>query len=201
MRRAQRAEVEARTAKLDSQKAEAERLARQNQAKRAAEVQKELQSTRDQLAEVEAARKEAEAKADDAMLKLRLSRAVAMTEKPEETVITVAGALLFRNDESKLMPAAYPKLDKVAEALQEQGGRRIDITGYTDSVGAVDYNMDLSKRRAESVADYLVSKGVDRSKISTQGLGPANPVASNDTPTGRAQNRRVEISVHKLEPK
>lgn len=199
MRQSQRAQVEGRTAKLNSQKAEAERLARQNQAKRTEEAQKELQATREQLAEVEAAREAAEANADAAMQRLRQSQAVAMTEKPNETVITVAGALLFRNAASELMPAAYPKLDKVAEALKSQGDRRIEIKGYTDSVGALDYNMDLSKRRADSVADYLASQGVDRSKITTQGLGPANPVASNDTPTGRAQNRRVEVSVHKLE--
>lgn len=201
MRRSQRAEAEGRTAQLNSQKAEAERLARQNQAKRTEEAQKQLEATRAQLADVEAARKAAEAQADDAMMRLRLSQAVAMTEKPQETVITVAGSLLFRNDESALMPAAYPKLDKVAEALKSQGDRKIEIKGYTDSVGATDYNMDLSKRRADSVADYLASKGVDRSKITTQGLGPTNPVARNDTPTGRAQNRRVEVTVRKLEPK
>lgn len=201
MRRSQRAEAEGRTAKLNSQKADAERAARQNQAKQTEETQKQLQSTREQLAEVEAERKAAEAKANDAMMRLRLSQAVAMIEKPQETVISVAGALLFRNDESELLPAAYPKLDKVAEALKSQGNRRIEIKGYTDSVGAVDYNMDLSKRRADSVADYLASKGVERNNITTQGLGPANPVASNDTPTGRAQNRRVEVTVHKLESK
>ena len=69
----------------------------------------------------------------------------------------------------------------------------VEIVGYTDDVGDDDYNLELSQQRATSVRDYLVSKGLDRNKIVTTGMGENMPVASNSTPEGRAENRRVEI--------
>ena len=69
----------------------------------------------------------------------------------------------------------------------------IEVVGYTDDVGDDDYNMELSKQRAASERDYLISKGLDASKIVTRGMGESMPTASNSTPEGRAENRRVEI--------
>jgi outer membrane protein OmpA-like peptidoglycan-associated protein len=71
----------------------------------------------------------------------------------------------------------------------------IEIVGHTDDVGDDDYNLNLSLQRAEAVRDYLVSEGVDASKIATVGMGESMPIASNSTPEGRAENRRVEILV------
>ncbi|MGH8559397.1 MAG: OmpA family protein [Methylococcales bacterium] len=82
----------------------------------------------------------------------------------------------------------YPK-------LESSGFPTVEVAGYTDSVGSYDYNRRLSERRAQSVADYLVSLGVPAGKLSSKGFGPDDPVASNDTDAGRAQNRRVELHI------
>jgi len=70
-----------------------------------------------------------------------------------------------------------------------------EIGGYTDGIGSVSYNKRLSKQRAQSVVDYLVSKGIDRNRLKIVGYGKENPIATNDTNEGRAMNRRVEIKV------
>ena len=81
--------------------------------------------------------------------------------------------------------------------LQARGYPAMEVAGYTDSVGSYQYNMRLSDHRAKSVHDYLVSLGVPDGKISSRGFGPDDPVASNDTAVGRAQNRRVELHIFK----
>lgn len=81
--------------------------------------------------------------------------------------------------------------------LQSQGFPSVEVAGYTDSVGSYEYNQGLSDRRAQAVADYLVSLGVPADKLSAKGFGPDDPVASNDTDAGRAQNRRVELHIFK----
>jgi outer membrane protein OmpA-like peptidoglycan-associated protein len=86
-------------------------------------------------------------------------------------------------------------LDKVAGTLQEYDKTVIEVAGHTDSVGSDTYNQGLSQRRADSVAAYLSSHGVTRTRVVTVGGGEAHPVASNDTEEGRAQNRRVEITI------
>jgi outer membrane protein OmpA-like peptidoglycan-associated protein len=201
MRRAERAKVEGHTASLNTRKEQLEHNAQQAQAKAAQDTQARLVATRDQLEEVRAARKAAEARADDAMTKLRLNEAAAMAEKPSGTVITVAGAFLFSSGKSELQPGAGQKLDKIADALSQQGDRKIIVRGYTDSTGAAEANVALSKARADSVASYLAAHGVPRDKITTDGLGESDPVAPNDTATGRASNRRVEIEVQRIEPR
>jgi OOP family OmpA-OmpF porin len=78
--------------------------------------------------------------------------------------------------------------------LQQQAGLRLRIEGHTDNVGKAAYNLELSKRRAESVKTYLVSKfQLDASRLTTEGFGDTRPIAKNDTDQGRAQNRRVEL--------
>ena len=74
----------------------------------------------------------------------------------------------------------------------------IEIVGFTDSTGSRQYNMDLSQRRAQSVATYLTAQGVDGTRLSTRGAGPDQPIASNATADGRAQNRRVEVNLRPL---
>ena len=85
-------------------------------------------------------------------------------------------------------------LDTVLPILQDNPSLKIDIQGYTDNKGSADYNQKLSERRAQAVMDYFVKKGIDKGRLAAKGFGIANPVASNDTPEGRAENRRVEIS-------
>ena len=94
------------------------------------------------------------------------------------------------------MPLAQQKLDQVAKALGDLDDKQtVLVEGHTDSKGPDDANMALSQARAESVRAYLVSRGVKPARISAVGRGEAQPVATNDTPEGRANNRRVEIVI------
>ena len=101
----------------------------------------------------------------------------------------------FASDSAQLNPKLHPALDQLATSLVQNPTETVQIVGYTDSTGGDAVNMPLSQNRAQSVESYLVSRGVQPQRISTQGLGAQNPVASNETTEGRAQNRRVEIFV------
>lgn len=101
----------------------------------------------------------------------------------------------FAVDSTVISPAFQTSLDKVAQSMVQYPNSLVDVYGHTDSTGSDAYNMDLSKRRADSVARYLISRGVSSARIQTQGMGESYPVASNDTPDGRALNRRVEIKI------
>jgi OOP family OmpA-OmpF porin len=110
---------------------------------------------------------------------------------------TMAAEALFDHDKSVLKPEGKAALHDIGETIKAKGARvvDIDIIGHTDSDGSEEYNQALSVRRAESVKDYLVSEDVDASIIDVSGEGESNPVASNATKEGRAQNRRVDINV------
>jgi outer membrane protein OmpA-like peptidoglycan-associated protein len=99
----------------------------------------------------------------------------------------------FDFDKSTLQPQGKPILDEAARILKENPSINVQVQGHTDSVGTDAYNLRLSDRRAATVKNYLVSQGVAASRLTTKGFGEANPVASNDTADGRAQNRRVEL--------
>ncbi len=113
---------------------------------------------------------------------------------PVEEKIVLRG-VNFDFDKADIRPDAAVILDEAASLLNENPGRNVSVGGHTDSVGAEAYNLSLSERRAASVKDYLVGKGVDASRLTTQGYGEANPIASNDTADGRALNRRVELNL------
>jgi outer membrane protein OmpA-like peptidoglycan-associated protein len=85
----------------------------------------------------------------------------------------------------------------VAKVLKEYEKTMVHVTGHTDSTGGYEYNLQLSQKRANAVSSYLAAQGVQPVRLQTQGLGPDRPVATNDNPDGRSQNRRVEIT---LEP-
>lgn len=200
-RRAEQAKVEGETAALQHRQAQLREQASQSHAKAMEQAKEQLTTAREQLDQVEQARKAAEAQADQAMMNLKLSRAVSkLDQQPKSTIVTIPGALLFASGKATLQSTANEKLDKVADALKQQGDRRIEIVGYTDSTGSAERNQELSKQRAEAVASYLSSHGVARDKLTIDGRGSSDPVASNDTPEGRADNRRVEITVHRSEP-
>ncbi|HEX9803992.1 MAG TPA: OmpA family protein [Gammaproteobacteria bacterium] len=112
--------------------------------------------------------------------------------------VSVSSEASFGFDRADLRPEFKPTLDKVAAVLRDDPNVRITIIGFTDSVGTEEYNQRLSMRRAQATADYLVSRGVSQSQILVQGLGEAEPRASNDTAEGRAQNRRVEIYLQQV---
>jgi outer membrane protein OmpA-like peptidoglycan-associated protein len=110
-------------------------------------------------------------------------------------VITLSGSVLFATGKSELLPIAKDKLNEVAKALKDQGFKSIIVEGHTDSRGNAQKNEELSFARAESVRSHLVSQGLPADKVRATGLGSGRPVAANETPEGRANNRRVEIVV------
>jgi outer membrane protein OmpA-like peptidoglycan-associated protein len=109
-------------------------------------------------------------------------------------VITLPGEVLFKTAKFELKPGAMAKLDLIAEALKGKD-QPIVVYGFTDNVGAHDMNMGLSQNRAQTVRDYLVSKGIPQDLVTATGKGPDEPISDNASVEGRAQNRRVEIVV------
>jgi OOP family OmpA-OmpF porin len=106
----------------------------------------------------------------------------------------VTHGIYFDTDSDHLKPESAPVLKQIGDALTKNPGLKLEIDGYTDSVGNADHNLDLSNRRAKAVQTVLVAQfGVDASRLSSKGFGQAKPVASNDTADGRATNRRVEF--------
>jgi outer membrane protein OmpA-like peptidoglycan-associated protein len=110
-------------------------------------------------------------------------------------LIVSVSDVLFDTGKHTLRAGAKEKLAKVSGVLLAHPGLKVEVEGHTDSVGGEEYNQKLSENRAQAVLDYLVQQGVDRSSIAARGLGETSPVAANDTPAGRLQNRRVELVV------
>ncbi|RMH52501.1 MAG: OmpA family protein [Zetaproteobacteria bacterium] len=113
----------------------------------------------------------------------------------ENLKITMNSEVSFDFDSAELKPAFRATLDKVADILARYPRTTIRITGHTDNIGSAAYNLELSRRRAESVAWYLEDHGVDRRRIHTEGRGESQPRADNRTEAGRQLNRRVEILI------
>ena len=127
-----------------------------------------------------------------------LGTGVGVTRIGNDIVLNMPGNITFDVDRSDLQAGFIPVLDSVSLVLKEYDQTLIDVTGHTDSTGAVSHNMDLSERRAASVATYLRGTGVDHLRIFTLGVGPHYPVAPNDTAPGRQLNRRVELVLKPL---
>jgi OOP family OmpA-OmpF porin len=106
----------------------------------------------------------------------------------------VTHGIYFDTDSDVLKPESAPVIKAISTALYKNMSMKVEIDGYTDSTGDAAHNLDLSKRRAAAVMKVLVAQfGIDQSRLTSNGFGAANPIASNDTPDGRAQNRRVEF--------
>jgi len=101
----------------------------------------------------------------------------------------------FDTNKSTLTAGAKANLDKLVKVFNEYPDTNITIYGYTDSTGTPEYNLKLSGERAASVRSYLINKGLKSTRFSTTGMGIADPVATNETPEGRSQNRRVEFAI------
>jgi len=101
----------------------------------------------------------------------------------------------FDFDKSNIKPEAEPVLDAAVDVLKENPGVNVRVAGYTDGIGTDAYNQGLSERRANAVKNYLVAHGIEASRLTAVGFGKADPVASNATKDGRAQNRRVTLDV------
>jgi outer membrane protein OmpA-like peptidoglycan-associated protein len=207
LRRAQTVEARGDTLQADQERERAERDRAALTGQQLAQAQTALQGTQQQLqgaqqtvaqtqqqlAAERTRREEAERQAAAAMESLR--RVAAVREEQRGTVITLSGEVLFATGESTLLPIAQQRLDQVARALIDQGARHLVVEGHTDSRGSATTNQQLSLARALAVRQYLVSRGIPEAQVEASGLGPTRPVAPNDTPEGRANNRRVEIVV------
>jgi len=213
----QRAEAAASQAQADEaarkqadqarMQAEQARNEAQQLAAQAAQEKAEADAARrDALAQQQAAKAEADrmrqavetSEAEKAQLRERLRQQFAAILETRETargLIVNINDVLFDFDKYTLKPGAREKLAKVSGILLAYPGLKVKLEGHTDSVGTDDYNMKLSQERADAVRDYLVSQGVSVSSLSSVGLGKADPVATNDTDSGRQQNRRVEMVV------
>ena len=99
----------------------------------------------------------------------------------------------FRSSEAVLLPESFPELDKLVWLLQDKPKTAVLVVGHTDDQGDEKLNMVLSEKRAQAVVEYLTTKGVSEKRLQFKGYGETKPIASNQTPEGRAQNRRVEI--------
>jgi len=132
----------------------------------------------------------------EAELRRRLEGSgVDVTRQGDNIMLNMPDNITFDFDSSTLKSQFHPVLNDVASTLNEYNQTRIEVTGHTDSRGTESYNQALSMRRADSVASYLSSQGVSRGRMAVNGAGETRPVASNDTESGRAQNRRVEITI------
>lgn len=120
---------------------------------------------------------------------------VIIIQPTEVETLVLSGDTNFEFNKSALLPSAYTALEGVVNTMKEHSGYKWEVGGYTDAIGSDNYNIKLSQQRAQSVVDYLVSKGVERNNLTIVGYGEANPVATNDTDEGRSMNRRVEIKI------
>ena len=118
---------------------------------------------------------------------------VSVTRNGDQIILNMPSNITFATDQDQVMPAFHQTLNAVALVVNKYNRTLVDINGHTDSTGSLSHNMALSQRRAMSVGNYLVGQNVDGRRLAINGFGPNQPIASNATPDGRAQNRRVEI--------
>lgn len=153
------------------------------------QAEKDRQRADQQLAAAEAAKAK--------VTKLQNELAALQAKSTDRGMVLTLGDVLFDTGRAELKSGAFSTIDRLATFLRENPERTLTIEGYTDSVGSDALNLDLSQRRAESVREALVSRGLEGARVSTHGLGKANAVASNSTAAGRQRNRRVEIVISK----
>lgn len=123
---------------------------------------------------------------------------VEVQRQGDDIKLIMPGNITFATDSSDISSSFYTPLNNLASSFKQYDQNSIEIVGHTDSTGGYQYNMGLSQRRAQSVANYLISQGVNPSRVTTRGAGPDQPVASNNTESGRQQNRRVEVNLRPL---
>jgi outer membrane protein OmpA-like peptidoglycan-associated protein len=128
------------------------------------------------------------------------SLGVDVTEMPDGTLrVNIPSNVSFDTGKYDLKPALLPVLDSVARALVQHPELRAKSVGHTDSTGSMQVNQTLSVNRANAVTNYLSSRGVEASRLMSEGRGPNNPVADNATAEGRAMNRRVELYLYAVQ--
>ena len=178
------AAAEAERAARAKAEAEQARMAAQAETKRAEEARMAARAEAER-----AARAKAEA---DQLIKEMANLKAKQTERG---IVLTMGEVLFATGKSDLSPAAMQSVNKLADFLQKHPNRNLLIEGHTDSTGSDELNMTLSQKRADAVKGALTKNGVSADRITSKGYGKKYPAATNDTPAGRSQNRRVEIIV------
>ena len=176
---AQQAQLQAAQAAAAQAKAEAQAAQAQLQAQQAQQAQRQASDQTEQMRE---------------RLRQQLN-SVLNTEETARGLIVNMSDVLFATGKYDLKPDAKIALAKVSGILQAYPGLKVQVEGYTDNVGGAEYNVKLSENRAQGVGDFLVSQGVPLANVTATGFGMNDPKASNDTASGRAQNRRVELVV------
>lgn len=117
----------------------------------------------------------------------------------DNIILRMPGDVTFASNSADLSANFFGPLDRMAATINEYRQTTVDVVGHADATGDDAYNQALSERRAGSVASYLISRGVMRERLFVTGRGETQPIASNDTPAGRAQNRRVEVILRPLQ--
>lgn len=174
--------------KVAEQQQDLEKEKQQTEQEKANAAQARADAEKEHTARLEAERRMKQAIED-------LAKIAAIKEESRGMVITLTGNVLFTSGKWDLLPGAQIKLNEVAEALKAQKDRDIVVEGHTDNQGTVQTNLELGQKRAESVRSYIVSRGVDASRVTATGIGQARPLVDNSSAENRANNRRVEIII------
>jgi len=195
----QAAAAEAKAAADAQAAAEAKRqaeltAAKQAQMKAEAQAKEAALRAQEEAARAEAARAQKAAADLRAQLLQQFNSILATRDTPRGLVVSL-GDVLFATGKYDITSDAQVKLAKLSGIILAHPGLNLAVEGYTDNVGSEAFNQTLSEKRAETVHDFLIQQGLSADRVTAQGFGESSPVASNDTPTGRQQNRRVEIVV------
>jgi len=200
VRERERAEAAARDADRDRELAELKAREAAREQERAEQARREAEAQRAQAQALagEALALRAQAETEKAALRATLLRQfsdILDTRDTARGLIVNVGDVLFETGRYELLPPAREKLARFAGIVLGHPGLMVQAEGFTDSTGTDAINEELSQRRAGAVSEYLMAQGVARDRLTTRGYGASQPVASNDTPEGRRQNRRVELVV------
>jgi outer membrane protein OmpA-like peptidoglycan-associated protein len=185
------AAADAEKAAIAKREAEQARMEAASEAEKAAIAKRQAEQAISAAEEEAAKAARAKAEADELMKELSELKA----QQTERGIVLTIGDVLFATGKADLSPDANKSVDKLAEFLKKYPKRDVLIEGHTDSVGKDDYNLALSRKRADSVKYKLMGDGVEDARITTVGYGEKFPLASNDTKDGKAQNRRVEVII------
>jgi outer membrane protein OmpA-like peptidoglycan-associated protein len=198
--RRDQARLDARTREADAAKgqvalARAESAEQKVAADQARAESAEQKTAADQARSESDAAHQATAISNQQIAELQLQVEALQARPTDRGLVLTLGDALFSSGRAELQPGAGGHLQKLVVFLNRYPNRTVVVEGYTDSVGSVDYNQGLSERRAGAVKSYLIDQGISSIRLTSLGKGASNPVAGNDTASGRQQNRRVEVII------
>lgn len=191
------------TSEAEAQEKISQAEARRNEVQlqaRTVEAERARRLAEQRAEQAEASQSVAQAAVDEASRlaeELNMLEGEMQAQQTERGLVLTLGDVLFDTARSELKEGAEVSMDRLAEFLRENPERRLLVEGHTDARGSEEFNRDLSEQRADAVTDALTDRGIPRDRVRSVGLGEKYPVASNETPAGMQQNRRVEIVVSK----